>query len=273
MVKRPDLIKRNKERTQKRIKIICPCGKEFKVLLARVKEGAKYCSQKCYHKYTSHARAKGKHWKLSKETKEKIGLSQIGKKNHNWKGGITNPRMNNREKRWVRAVKKRDKFCFICGGDKELKAHHLESFDIHPELRYDLKNGIVLCSKHHKEFHKKYGYGKNTKKQFEEFITEKIESIEKIEMNKSIIYNISLEGDSPFYANGILTHNTSPHYTSPENLKAWARRVLKDSKLAYPVAAKIGKFGTEAQPSIRPAMDQVKNIWIKRYMEKEFNKQ
>jgi len=66
---------------------------------------------------------------------------------------------------------------------------------------------------------------------------------------------------------------TSPHYTSPENLKAWARRVLKDSNLAYPVAAKIGKLGTEAQPFMRPALDQVKKIWIKRYMEREFRKQ
>ena len=33
-----------------------------------------------------------------------------------------------------------------------------------------LNNGICLCKKCHKEFHGKYGWGKNTKEQFDDFI-------------------------------------------------------------------------------------------------------
>lgn len=63
---------------------------------------------------------------------------------------------------------------------------------------------------------------------------------------------------------------TSPHHTSPKNLKGWSRRVLKNESAAFAVAAAIAKRGTEAQPFFRPALDQVRNVWIKRYMEREF---
>ena len=250
MVKRPDLVKMNKARIKEKIKIICPCGKELFVVPSRKKNGGKYCSQKCYHKYTNHNHTQGKHWKLSKETKIKQGLHQIGDKNHNWKGGITNPRKNKENKRWMRAIKKRDKFCLICGTNKNLKAHHLESFDINIKKRDDLNNGIILCKKHHEEFHKKYGYGKNTKKQFEEFITEKIESIEKIDMNKSVVYNLSLEEDSPFYANGILTHNTPPHIIKPKEKKALKFKSGKGEK-GFVFAKEVKHPGTRPNPFIR----------------------
>lgn len=61
---------------------------------------------------------------------------------------------------------------------------------------------------------------------------------------------------------------TSPHLVSAKHLKSWAKRVLKDEDLAYAVAMKIAKKGTEAHPFFRPALDQVKNVWIKRYWEK-----
>jgi len=58
---------------------------------------------------------------------------------------------------------------------------------------------------------------------------------------------------------------TRPHYVSAKHLKGWARRVLGDEGAAYPVAKKIALLGVEAQPFFRPALDQVKNIWIKRF--------
>jgi len=227
------------------IKIECKCGKKFFVSPSR-KDTAKFCSQECYHKYSRHDYSKGKHWKLSKETRTKQGLSQTGKKNHNWNGGITNPRKNKEEKVWVRAVKKRDKFCVICG-IKKIESHHLNGFDKFPKERYDVKNGVALCEKHHKEFHKKYGYGKNTKKQFEEFITEEIIDIETILMNKSTIYNLTLEGEDTFFANGIFTHNTPPHIIKPKDKKALKFKVGNGK-----VFAKVVKHpGTRPNPFIR----------------------
>lgn len=67
-------------------------------------------------------------------------------------------------------------------------------------------------------------------------------------------------------------YGTSPHYMSPANLKGWSRRVLGKESMAFAVAAKIAKKGTEAQPWMRPALDQVKQIWVKRYFEREFSK-
>jgi len=247
MVKRPDLVKRNKLRAKTKIKIICLCGKKLLVVPSRIKNGVKYCSQECYHNFTNHNHTEGKHWKLSEETKIKQGKHQIGNKNHNWKGGITNPRKNKECKSWMRAVKKLNKFCVVCGSDKNIEAHHIEGFDINKSKRYDVKNGVTLCKKHHKEFHKQYGYGKNTKKQFEEFITEKIESVEKIILEKSTIYNISLEEDETFYANGILTHNTPPHIIKPKDKKA-----LKFKAGGENVFAKVVHHpGTRPNPFIR----------------------
>lgn len=253
MVKRPDVIKRNKERRKEKIKVKCPCGKDFFVVKSRIGYGAKYCSQKCYHKNTDHNHTGGKHWKLSKETRKRQGIHQIGEKNHNWKGGITNPRRNKKAKQWMRKIKKRDKFCLICGDDKKLEAHHLESFDLNLEKRYILDNGIVLCNKHHEEFHKKYGYGKNTKEQFDEFSQESIKSIKKIILCKSEIYNISLEEDCQFYANGILTHNTPPHIIRPKNKKALRFEVGRKARLEGNGKGKNIVFAKEVKhPGTRP---------------------
>jgi len=67
-------------------------------------------------------------------------------------------------------------------------------------------------------------------------------------------------------------YGTSPHYVSPKHLMRWAKLKLGDENAAYAVAKKIAKEGTEAKPFFRPALDQVKNIWIQRYWEKDLAK-
>lgn len=46
-------------------------------------------------------------------------------------------------------------------------AHHLNGWDGFPEQRYDPNNIVTLCSNCHNNFHAEFGYGKNTKEQFD----------------------------------------------------------------------------------------------------------
>ncbi|MRX54644.1 hypothetical protein GJU41_11740 [Bacillus idriensis] len=85
-------------------------------------------------------------------------------------------RVNNPDaRRWTREVKKRDGFkcknphCRLT--TNKMVAHHLNSYDIHKEGRFDLENGITLCQDCHVSFHRKFGYGKNTKCQYEEWVS------------------------------------------------------------------------------------------------------
>lgn len=71
------------------------------------------------------------------------------------------------QRAWSRGVHEKNKFkCVVCGTNKAIEAHHLESWDTAKELRFEITNGITICRKHHSDFHKEYGYGKNTKEQF-----------------------------------------------------------------------------------------------------------
>ena len=60
--------------------------------------------------------------------------------------------------------------CEITGSNKNLVIHHLESYNIHPELGADPNNMVRITEDIHKEFHSIYGYGNNTREQWNEFI-------------------------------------------------------------------------------------------------------
>lgn len=54
------------------------------------------------------------------------------------------------DREWAKAVK--EKFgnkCIICGATKMLNAHHLIPRQI-KEFKYDIRNGVALCPKHHR---------------------------------------------------------------------------------------------------------------------------
>jgi hypothetical protein len=72
---------------------------------------------------------------------------------------------------WRNMVFVRDGYkCQICGiNSNNLKAHHLDGFSAAPEKRFDVSNGVTLCDPHHIQFHREYGFGGNTKNQFDEF--------------------------------------------------------------------------------------------------------
>ena len=109
-----------------------------------------------------------------------------GEKHHNWNPNLTNEEREKGRKiegynDFVRETLKRDNYtCQYCGHySTNLIVHHLNGYDNFKDQRVDIKNGITLCKKCHKEFHKLYGYGNNTKKQFEEFMKNKNKTLDK----------------------------------------------------------------------------------------------
>ena len=88
----------------------------------------------------------------------------------NWKGGISKDR-GGKVIAWAKEVKERDVCCQVCGFSNPLAldAHHLESYDHKPKLRYSVSNGVCLCKNCHTIFHKTYGFGNNTTQQYLEF--------------------------------------------------------------------------------------------------------
>ena len=75
-------------------------------------------------------------------------------------------------KEFIKKVLNRDDFtCCCCGKSADkMEVHHLDGYDWCKERRVDETNGVTLCESCHKNFHSKYGYGENTKEQFEEWI-------------------------------------------------------------------------------------------------------
>ena len=148
----------------------------------------KYCSQLCASKAKSrkmkghcfntgrtHIR-KGQHLSLETEfgkivpwNKGKKNPHFAGPNNPRWKGGITPEhlkiRWSKKSKDFRNEVFKRDGYtCKFCGrkrkvGDRVfLNIHHIKSFAVHKELRFDMNNVITLCVECHR---KTDTYGKN----------------------------------------------------------------------------------------------------------------
>lgn len=116
----------------------------------------------------------------TKEYRYKQRMVHLGEKN-----GMYNPNLTDEEREimykdkrgdeynyWRRKVYERDLFTCQVTGEKSkgnIVAHHLDGYNWCIEKRFDIDNGITLCEEIHKLFHKLYGYGNNTKEQFEEF--------------------------------------------------------------------------------------------------------
>lgn len=113
--------------------------------------------------------------KPTEETRKKLSEALRGERGSNWKGGITPENKRIREsievRLWREAVFARDNWtcqkCKIRGG--VLHSHHIQNFAQVPELRTSIGNGITLCDKCHREFHRKYGRKNNTRSQLVEY--------------------------------------------------------------------------------------------------------
>lgn len=115
---------------------------------------------------------------------ERVGLSKRGKKSRFWKGGIDgeNDALRHRfeYKNWRTDVYKRDQYTCQCCGSRgvRLNAHHIYPFSEYEDLRYNVSNGITLCTKCHDSteegsFHNLYGTHDITPEQLREYILNK----------------------------------------------------------------------------------------------------
>ena len=82
-------------------------------------------------------------------------------------------------------------------------------------------------------------------------------------------YKYSIVAGTEYAAD--VEYGTSPHYVSGGELKKWATRKLGDPSAAFAVAKSISKKGTNAQPFIRPALNQVRQMWLRRFFAEEFS--
>lgn len=99
-----------------------------------------------------------------------------GENNPNWNPDKTREQRQKDRKilentKWIRSVFERGNYTCKCCGKRggDIVAHHLDGYNWCIEKRFDVDNGVVLCDKCHKLFHRKYGYGNNTKEQFNIF--------------------------------------------------------------------------------------------------------
>jgi len=108
-------------------------------------------------------------------------LGKTGSSHPAYKHGKGNARADKQELLLLNLWKKQvfhfyDYRCFLTHAthtkETPLVCHHLESWDSNAKLRFDPKNGVVIQKQLHKQFHRKYGFGQNTTKQFENFCQE-----------------------------------------------------------------------------------------------------
>lgn len=66
------------------------------------------------------------------------------------------PEEKRKYKAWVKKIRDRDSnMCIMCKDSERLNAHHIETWQHNPLLRYDINNGVLLCYQCHKETFKR----------------------------------------------------------------------------------------------------------------------
>lgn len=100
-------------------------------------------------------------WKLESMFHQYLQKNQIKVLKQVNKKSIT-PKVGKRKtgflhQAWASLVKDRDKKCMQCNSVYDLHAHHIKSYQSHPELRNDVNNGITLCGSCHRKWHKENG--------------------------------------------------------------------------------------------------------------------
>lgn len=112
------------------------CGKEFHIGKQPITsfKTRKFCSKPCA---------------------DKGGFRFTGEQHPNFRKEARRKNRGGSHHKWVNAVISRDGAkCRHCGATGiELHAHHIKSYLDHPDLRFDLDNGLTLCFKCHWALH------------------------------------------------------------------------------------------------------------------------
>ena len=113
-----------------------------------------------------------------------LTVLRTGEKSHRW-----NPNITDEERElgrnypeyvdFIKRVMDRDNYTCQCCGQKhgDIEVHHMDGYDWCIEKRTDDTNGITLCHNCHGNFHSIYGYGDNTRGQFEEWFGKAVEFV------------------------------------------------------------------------------------------------
>jgi 5-methylcytosine-specific restriction endonuclease McrA len=150
------------------VRVICDCGIEKIVMLQALSSGATQ-SCGCYNKEILKSHCKEKHWAYNPN------LTEQDRKNNNSRG-------SNNEYQIFRktVIKYCNNTCQCCGNysDRDMRVHHIMSWNIDYENRLNSNNAILLCPECHdiqyqNSFHNSYGNGNNTPQQLEEYINNK----------------------------------------------------------------------------------------------------
>lgn len=131
----------------------CDCGNE-KVINSRALISENTTSCGCYHK------------EVMRELLRNPNITDEEREENR------NRRYDSRLIEWRTAVYIRDdRRCQVCGvHNKNLVAHHKDSWNKFKEKRFVVLNGVTCCEDCHKEYHSVFGYGDNTEEEWKSFI-------------------------------------------------------------------------------------------------------
>lgn len=140
----------------------CMCGYEKEVQGNSLRRGLSTCCTSCAYIKIA---AKNKNRKVPEKQKRHLSKVRMGRftgeDNPNWRGGVTpentSIRCSTEYEEWRIKVFERDRgVCQKCGIKPQIaNAHHVKPFYRHPDLRFDIDNGITLCEECHREEHRK----------------------------------------------------------------------------------------------------------------------
>ncbi len=142
------------DKIRTKVKWICKCGEIFEASYDTLRRNKlKSVCDDCFYKLIIDPN-------LTEEDRIKGRLME---ENRDWS--------NNIRKIYQKICQK----CF-CGFSRDnfIHAHHIYNYATFPKLRFEISNGITLCSKCHYKFHGDYGKEGNNLNQLEEFLGRKL---------------------------------------------------------------------------------------------------